>query len=113
MTSADIVALVTGTDKLNTYIGDANVDGEFNSSDLVQVFTAGKYETGGDATWGEGDWDGSGDFGSGDLVFAFTGGGYETGPRGALAAVPEPSSLLCVISGALLISLRYRRRFHG
>ena len=113
VTSADIVALVTGTDKLNTYIGDANVDGEFNSSDLVQVFTAGKYETGADATWGEGDWDGSGDFGSGDLVFAFTGGGYETGPRGALAAVPEPSSLLCMISGALLISLRYRRRFNG
>ncbi|MEZ6118545.1 MAG: hypothetical protein R3C28_18540 [Pirellulaceae bacterium] len=28
----------------NSYIGDANLDGEFNSSDLVLVFNAGEYE---------------------------------------------------------------------
>ena len=31
--------------KHNTYFGDANCDGEFNSSDLVQVFVSGLYET--------------------------------------------------------------------
>ena len=29
-----------------TYFGDANLDGEFNSGDLVQVFEAGEYEDG-------------------------------------------------------------------
>jgi len=30
----------------NTYFGDSNLDGEFNSSDLVAVFTVGEYEDG-------------------------------------------------------------------
>ena len=30
----------------HTWYGDANLDGEFNSADFVQVFAAGKYETG-------------------------------------------------------------------
>ena len=29
----------------NVYVGDANLDSEFNSNDFVQVFQAGKYET--------------------------------------------------------------------
>ena len=33
-------------DLKHTWFGDANLDGEFNSSDMVQVFVAGKYETG-------------------------------------------------------------------
>jgi hypothetical protein len=38
-----------------TYFGDANLNGEFNGSDMVQVFAAGKYETGENAGWSEGD----------------------------------------------------------
>ena len=34
-------------DLKHTWFGDANLDGEFNSSDMVQVFAAGKYETSG------------------------------------------------------------------
>ena len=34
-----------------TWVGDSNLDGEFNSGDLVGVFTAGKYETGAMAPW--------------------------------------------------------------
>ena len=41
-----------------TWIGDADLNGEFNSGDIVEVFVAGKYETGEEATWDEGDWDG-------------------------------------------------------
>ena len=33
-------------DLMNTYFGDSNLDGEFNSSDFVTVFSAGKYENG-------------------------------------------------------------------
>ena len=33
-------------DLANTYFGDADLNGEFNSSDMVQVFANGKYETG-------------------------------------------------------------------
>ncbi len=53
---------------------------EFNSSDFVQAFVAGKYETEAAAVWSEGDWDGSGTFGSADFVAAFVDGGYELGP---------------------------------
>jgi hypothetical protein len=109
--SGDIETFVTSPEKLNTYIGDANLDGEFNSGDLVTVFAAGKYETGADASWAEGDWDGDGFFATGDLVFAFAGGGYELGARGAVAAVPEPSGILCLLIGLSLVSLRLRHHF--
>ena len=31
-------------DLATTYFGDANLDGEFNSGDMVDVFTVGQYE---------------------------------------------------------------------
>ncbi|MCA9149342.1 MAG: hypothetical protein KDA92_08595, partial [Planctomycetales bacterium] len=85
-----------------TYLGDANVDGEFNSVDFVQVFQFGQYEdsVAGNSTWRSGDWNGDGDFNSSDLVVAFQSGGYEAGPR-AVRAVPEPVSfgwhVLCLV----------------
>ncbi len=101
VSSADLANYVSSADKLNSYVGDANGDREFNSSDLVTVFQAGKFETGAAANWAEGDWDGTGQFSTGDLVFAFQGGGFEQGPRAAVAAsVPEPSA-----TGLLALSL--------
>jgi hypothetical protein len=66
--------------------GDANRDGTFNSSDLVQVFQAGEYEDGtiGNSTWEEGDWNGDGDFDTGDLVLAFQTGRYSADARAAV-----------------------------
>lgn len=72
-----------------TWFGDANLDGEFGSGDLVAVFQAAKYETGLAASWAEGDWNCDGVFDSGDLVTAFQDGGYEQGP---LPAVPRTAS---------------------
>ncbi|MCA9215701.1 MAG: hypothetical protein KDB27_21700 [Planctomycetales bacterium] len=94
----------------NTYLGDANLDGEFNSSDFVRVFTAGEYEDGvdGNSTWEEGDWNADADFDSGDFVAAFTAAGYEQGTRGA-AVVPEPSSPLLIVFGLTLLLLFGRR----
>ena len=80
-----------------TYFGDADLDGDFDSNDFVAVFAAGQYEDVlvGNSTWATGDWNGDAEFGSGDMVFAFQFGGYELGPRAAAAVVPEPGSWGC------------------
>lgn len=88
-----------------SYLGDVQLDGEFNSVDLVSVFQAGQYEDdiAGIVTWSTGDWNGDGDFTTTDLVVAFQDGGYEAGPRPA--AVPEPSPMAAV----LLVILALKR----
>lgn len=94
----------------NTWVGDANLDSEFNSSDLTSVFQAGKYETDQMAGWVEGDWDGDMRFSSSDHVVAFQYGGYERGFRNpGRPAVPEPSSVVLGLVGVLgLLTLRRR-----
>ncbi|MCA9167339.1 MAG: PEP-CTERM sorting domain-containing protein [Planctomycetales bacterium] len=95
----------------HTWFGDANLDGEFNTADFVQVFQIGEYEDGiaGNSTWAEGDWDANGEFDSGDFVVAFADGGFENGTRAAVAAVPEPASLsLFALGAGLLAGLRRR-----
>ncbi|MDG2381140.1 MAG: hypothetical protein P8N76_05660 [Pirellulaceae bacterium] len=84
---------------LGTWIGDSNLDGEFNSTDFVVVFTAGEYEDelADNSIWATGDWNGDSEFNSSDFVAAFSDGGYERGAI-AVAAVPEP------VSGAMLLS---------
>lgn len=95
-------------DLANSWVGDSNLDGEFNSGDFVAVFTPGKFESGNAAVWSEGDWNADGVFDSSDFVFAFTDGGYEQGPRTATAAVPEPTGCLLLLLGSL--TLIHRRR---
>jgi glucose/arabinose dehydrogenase len=98
-----------------TWIGDANLDGVFDTGDLVQVFQTGHYEDGipGNSTWSQGDWDGDGDVSTSDLVAAFQDGGYEQGPRPAPAVVPEPASCWAsavLTVGLLMLSRRKRDR---
>lgn len=70
--------------------GDANADGVFDSTDLVQVFVAGKYDTGATATWSQGDWNNDGLFTSSDLVAALTASVYLNGdPVAAWEALNE------------------------
>ncbi len=98
------------TNLKQTWLGDANLDGVFDSGDLVAAFSAGEYEDTiiGNSTWSTGDWNGDAEFDSGDLVEAFGEGGYEAGPRAAVTAVPEPASVTTAVAG--LLALMYRRR---
>ena len=65
-------------DILQTNYGDVNLDGVFDSEDLVRLLQIGSFEEGDDrdSTWGDGDWNGDGDFTSEDFVLAFQSGGY-------------------------------------
>ena len=69
---------------LNTYYGDSNLDGAFDSNDIVHVFGVGEYEDGDNdnSGWEEGDWNGDEDFDSNDFSFAMGEGGYEQPNRG-------------------------------
>lgn len=97
-------------DLKQTYFGDASLDGEFNSGDLVTVFAAGQYEDDifQNSSWATGDWNGDAEFDTGDLVFAFQDGGFEEGPRLALNVVPEPSSASLIATIGLLSMWRRR-----
>jgi hypothetical protein len=108
-------------DLQHTWYGDASLDGQFNSSDLTQVFAAGMYEIGwvesqdgflvihNRAGWAEGDWNGDGVFDSDDMVAAFADGGYEQGLKVPSAAVPEPTSAILLL-GSLIFIATCRRR---
>ena len=57
-------------------IADVNLDGVFNSLDLVSVLQAGKYGSDEVATWSEGDWNMDGRFDMLDLVLALRSGDF-------------------------------------
>ncbi len=68
---------------LGTAVGDANLDGVFDSGDFVLVFQQGEYEDqiSGNSTWAAGDWNCDGEFDTSDLVVAFQFGNYVPGAR--------------------------------
>jgi hypothetical protein len=100
-------------DLRKTWVGDANLDNEFNRGDFVQVFQTGEHEdtVAANSTWADGDWDGDHEFNSGDFVSAFQDGGFEKGPRPAVSFVPEPSGFELAILGA--IALMDGKRTHA
>ncbi len=65
--------------------GDSNLDGQFDSSDLVRVFRAGEYEDSiaRNSSWADGDWNGDLEFTTEDIVLAFMFGNYERGAEAA------------------------------
>ncbi|MCA9171118.1 MAG: spondin domain-containing protein [Planctomycetales bacterium] len=105
-------------DLRKTYYGDANLDGLFNTTDLITAFQAGTYEDSIllNATWQSGDWNGDGEFTSADLVTALADGGYDQEPRAATAvhAVPEPKAIvlaiICCLTNVRLLRLRIMPR---
>ena len=97
--------------ELDTFIGDSNLDGEFNSADIVHVMRIAEYEdeVSGNSGWVSGDWNGNGDFESDDWVFALSKGNYEQGPRTMARAVPEPNASCGLMISAVLVFGARRR----
>jgi hypothetical protein len=102
---ADVRAWVK--DLFGSWIGDANLDRQFNSSDLVTVLASGTYEADVEAVWTTGDFNGDGRTNSTDLVAALADGGYELGAP--VAAVPEPSSIVLGSFGLIALLACWRR----
>jgi hypothetical protein len=74
------------------HYGDANLDGQFDSYDLVLIFQSGEYEDQviANSTWATGDWSGDREFSSQDLVLALQDGGYTR--QASPPAVAEPTA---------------------
>jgi hypothetical protein len=106
----DVDVRVWIKDLFNSWVGDANLDGTFSSSDLVTVLASGTYESNLPAVWTTGDFTGDGRTTSSDLVAALADGGYEMGPRPAVSAVPEPAGFGLLLAGWLLIVARRSSR---
>ena len=77
----DVIKLID--EVLMLWIGDANADGLYNTTDLTQVLQAGEYEdqTADNSTWSEGDWNFQfdNDFTTADLVASNPDAAYEIG----------------------------------
>ncbi len=106
----DVTEWISADDIFKSWVGDANLDGEFNSGDLVAVLSSGTYEVDQASNWSQGDFNGDGRTNSGDLVAALSGGGYELGPKAAVASVPEPASGTLLLLGSLCLMRRRRGR---
>ena len=105
-------------DIMDTNFGDTNLDGQFNSTDLVLALQKGEYEDSidGNSGWADGDWNGDGDFDTSDFILAFQSGTYEAGANAiaakaqSVAKVPEPTSLGLLIIGWMgLLRIRARK----
>ncbi len=96
-------------DLLHTSFGDSNLDGQFGTKDLIDVFAINEYEDNipSNSTWADGDWNGDGEFNSGDLVKACKDGGYDPSD---VVLVPEPFGLIPLgLMTVALLTGRIRR----
>jgi autotransporter-associated beta strand protein len=97
--------------------GDTNLDWQVDVTDAANLVAFGKYDTAQPATWLEGDFNYDGIVDITDAADFINTGLYDTGfynppvAQGAVAAVPEPSSVgVAVGMTGLLLAWRLRRR---
>lgn len=99
----DVTVQLTGMHLTVHKLGDSNLDGRFNSRDIITAFRAGEYEDGifRNSTFIEGDWNADQEFDSADFIAVFKALTYE---QPAVAVVPEPSAMILLLLG--MFSLR-------
>lgn len=106
---------------LHTYLGvdfgDMNLDGYFDSTDLIDALAAGLYDQPVQASWSSGDWNQDTRFDSTDLLMAFQTGGYLANhglppdvPVAPSPVVPEPSGVALGL-GMLFVVRRKKGTF--
>ena len=71
--------------------GDTNLDRQVSSDDIANILAAGKFETGEEATWQEGDFTGDGLVTSDDIGAVLASGLFEAGPY-AFAEPTQPGA---------------------
>ena len=78
-------------DVLGTNYGDANLDGIFDSKDLLQITETGHYEDDvvGNSTWADGDWNCDAEFTTDDIVLALSTATFTTGTLASVRALRE------------------------
>ncbi len=66
-------------DLMSSRFGDANLDRQFDTSDLLHVFKTGYFEQGelSSIGWNDGDWNGDHKFDSSDIILAFSSSSFE------------------------------------
>ncbi len=105
---------------LQTYLGvdfgDMNLDGYFDSTDLIDALAAGFYDRPVEAGWSSGDWNQDTRFDSTDLLIAFQTGNYVAShglppdaPIAPSPMVPEPSGAALGFGMAVVICAASRR----
>lgn len=95
----DLLDLDWLTGRWYTGPGDINLDRQFNTADLVGVFTAAEYrdDLPNNSLWSTGDWNCDGEFDTSDLVVAFQAAWFENGR--VLNAVVEDSDVAAATLG--------------
>lgn len=68
---------------MNTFFGDANLDGLFDNVDVVSIYAYQQFEDGKpkNSGWAQGDFNGDQEFSAEDMVQAMQSGAFEKGPR--------------------------------
>ncbi|MCA9214139.1 MAG: hypothetical protein KDB27_13800 [Planctomycetales bacterium] len=84
------------SDFLHVPVGDANLSGVFNGSDLIEIFTAAEYddEIPGNSSRAEGDWNCDAEFDSSDLLRAFQAGRYSRASRQSQEVAAARSTII-------------------
>jgi hypothetical protein len=93
-------------DILDTTPGDTNLDGIFNSSDLVAAAAGGEFEDGvvRNSKWATGDWNCDLEFSTSDLVAALRAGAYSATATDSESAFQIDSDLSANTRAAILAS---------
>ena len=75
--------------------GDTMLRGYVDSSDIINILSAGKYNTGpSNARWDQGDFNHDGTVDSSDIILLLASGDYNNGPYDGVGSAATPASVV-------------------